>query len=89
LFQLSSGVPILLWCLLIGFGTVLAIFVTLAGVENGGALISFSVTFAAAVAAILVLIHLLDYPFEGALALNSQPFVVALDQINHLTTSNP
>lgn len=89
LFQLSSGVPVLLWCLLIGFGTVLAVFVTLAGVENGGALVSFSVTFAAAVAAILVLIHLLDYPFEGALALHPQPFVVALDQINHLATSTP
>jgi hypothetical protein len=77
LFQTASGVPSLLWCLLIGFGSVLAIFVTLAGVENGGALISFSMTFAAAVAAILVLIQLLDYPFEGALALGPQPFVVA------------
>ncbi|GAB0119139.1 bestrophin-like domain [Acidisoma sp. 7E03] len=84
LFQLSSGVPTLLWCLLIGFGAVLAVFVTLAGVENGGALMSFSVTFAAAVAAILVLIHLLDYPFEGALALSPQPFLVAADQIDHL-----
>jgi hypothetical protein len=81
LFQTASGVPILLWCLLIGFGAVLAIFVTLAGVENGGALISFAVTFAAAVAAILVLIHLLDYPFEGALALGPQPFAVALSKI--------
>jgi hypothetical protein len=89
LFQLSSGVPLLLWCLLIGFGSVLAIFVTLAGVENGGALMSFSVTFAAAVAAILVLIHLLDYPFEGALALGPQPFLVALDQISHFATSGP
>jgi hypothetical protein len=84
LFQTSSGVPVLLWCVLIGFGAVLAIFVTLAGVENGGALISFAVTFAAAVAAILVLIHLLDYPFEGALALGPQPFVVALDKINSM-----
>ncbi|MCB8883301.1 DUF4239 domain-containing protein [Acidisoma cellulosilytica] len=77
LFQTSSGVPALLWCLLIGFGGVLAVFVTLAGVDHRGALISFSVTFATAVAAILVLIHLLDYPFEGALALGSQPFVAA------------
>lgn len=82
LFETGSGVPGLLWCLLIGFGTVLAVFVTLAGVENGGALISFSVTFAAAVAAILVLIHLLDYPFEGALALGPQPFVVAAAKVN-------
>lgn len=89
LFQLSSGVPVLLWCLLIGFGAVLAVFVTLAGVENGKALMSFSVTFAAAVAAILVLIHLLDYPFEGALALSPQPFTVALDQIAHLDAPTP
>lgn len=89
LFQLASGIPSLLWCLLIGFGAVLAVFVTLAGVENGGALISFSVTFATAVAAILVLIHLLDYPFEGALALSPQPFTVALEQISLLTTVKP
>jgi hypothetical protein len=81
LFQTASGVPMLLWCLLIGFGTLLAIFVTMAGVENGGALVSFSITFAAAVAAILVLIHLLDYPFEGALALDPQPFVMALNKV--------
>lgn len=89
LFQLSSGIPVLLWCLLIGFGGVLAIFVALAGVENGGALMSFSVTFATAVAAILVLIHLLDYPFEGALALGPQPFLSALDQITQLSTLKP
>lgn len=80
-FQIASGVPTLLWCLLVGFGIVLAAFVTMAGVDNGGALISFAMTFAAAVAAILVLIHLLDYPFEGALALSSQPFLVALEKI--------
>jgi len=82
LFQTGSGVPVLLWCLLIGFGTVLAGFVTMAGVENGGALVSFAVTFAAAVAAILVLIHLLDYPFEGALALGPQPFEVAAAKVS-------
>ncbi|GAB0112757.1 bestrophin-like domain [Acidisoma sp. C75] len=84
LFQLSSGVPALLWCLLIGFGLVLGAFVTLAGVESGFALVSFAVTFATAIAAILILIHLLDYPFEGALALNPQPFTLALDRIGGL-----
>lgn len=84
LFQSSSGVPVLLWCLLIGFGTVLAVFVSMAGVDNGRALVSFSVTFAKAVAAILVLIHLLDYPFEGALAFSPQPFAVALGKIMSL-----
>lgn len=82
LFQTGSGVPVLLWCLLIGFGGVLAFFVTLAGVDHRIALVSFSVTFAAAVAAILVLIHLLDYPFEGALALGPQPFLVAAAKVN-------
>jgi hypothetical protein len=81
IFQIGSGVPSLLWCLLIGFGVVLATFVTMAGVDNGGALVSFSMTFAAAVAAILLLIHLLDYPFEGALALGPEPFIVALKKV--------
>lgn len=87
IFQIGSGVPSLLWCVLIGFGAVLAAFVTMAGVENKGALISFSMTFAAAVAAILVLIHLLDYPFEGALALSPQPFLIALQKVAHIAQS--
>jgi hypothetical protein len=81
IYQIGSGVPSLLWALLIGFGVVLAAFVTMAGVDNGGALISFSMTFTAAVAAILVLIHLLDYPFEGALALAPGPFILALKKV--------
>jgi hypothetical protein len=89
LFQAGSGVPALLWCLLIGFGGVLAIFVTLAGVENGGALICFSVTFAAAVAAILVLIHLLDFPFEGALALGPQPFLATAAKLSDMVRLMP
>jgi hypothetical protein len=80
-FQIASGVPSLLWCLLIGFGMVLAAFVTMAGVDNGAALVSFSMTFAAAVAAILVLIHLLDFPFEGALALGPGPFMIVLKKV--------
>ncbi|MCB8874225.1 bestrophin-like domain [Acidisoma silvae] len=81
LFQTGSGVPVLLWCLLIGFGGILALFVTLAGVDHRIALVSFSITFAVAVAAILVLIHLLDYPFEGALAIGPQPFMVAAAKV--------
>jgi uncharacterized membrane protein YedE/YeeE len=88
-FQIGSGVPALLWCLLIGFGIVLAAFVTMAGVDNGGALVSFSMTFAAAVAAILVLIHLLDYPFEGALALGPEPFMIALNKVALLAQTSP
>jgi Protein of unknown function (DUF4239) len=83
-FQLGSGVPTFLWGLLITFGVVLAVFVSMAGVESGRALASFSVTFAAAVAAILVLIHLLDYPFEGALALPPGHFVYTLQKITEL-----
>jgi hypothetical protein len=86
-FQLGSGVPTFLWGLLISFGIVLAVFVSMAGVESGRALVSFSVTFAAAVAAILVLIHLLDFPFEGALALPPGHFVHTLHRITELAQS--
>jgi hypothetical protein len=89
IFQLGSGVPVFLWVLLIAFGVVLAAFVGVAGVESGGALISFSMTFAAAVAGILVLIHLLDYPFEGALALPPGHFVYTLQKIAALIQSAP
>jgi Protein of unknown function (DUF4239) len=81
IFQLGSGIPVFLWVLLITFGVVLAAFVSVAGVESGGALISFSMTFAAAVAGILIMIHLLDYPFEGALALPPGHFVYTLQKI--------
>lgn len=86
-FQLGSGVPIFLWALLISFGVVLAVFVTMAGVESGRALVSFSATFAAAVAAILVLIHLLDFPFEGALSLPPGHFLHTLHEITELAQS--
>jgi hypothetical protein len=65
---------------------VLAVFVSMAGVESGRALASFSVTFAAAVTAILVLIRLLDY-LEGALALPPGHFVYTLQEITELAQS--
>jgi hypothetical protein len=87
IFQLASGIPLFLWALLIGLGAILAAFVTMAGVESGRALASFSMTFAATVAAILVLIHLLDYPFEGALAMQPDHFVTTLQKITALEHS--
>jgi hypothetical protein len=87
IFQLASGIPVFLWALLIGLSAILAAFVTMAGVESGRALASFSMTFAATVAAILVLIHLLDYPFEGALAMQPDHFVSTLQKITTLSNS--
>jgi hypothetical protein len=47
--------------------------VDMAGVESGRALVSFSVAFAAAVAAILVLIHLLEQAPAATVTISHQP----------------
>ncbi len=75
IYQMTLSVPAALWVVLIGNAAVLVGFVILAGVESTTAQVLFAGAFAGCTASILVLVHMLDFPFEGALALSDGDFV--------------
>jgi hypothetical protein len=82
-FQLSQGMPVFMWVMLISISLVLIGFVVLAGVENPGHMI-FASAFTACMVLVLVLVRMLDTPFEGALALSAGDFVKLLGQVSAL-----
>jgi hypothetical protein len=84
LFQMTNGVPPLLWVLLIAFSLVLAGFVISAGIETMTGQVLFSGLFAGCTALILVMIRMLDLPFQGALALRPDDFVATLTKVSGL-----
>ena len=47
----------------------------------------FACSFTASIAAVLVLVRMLDYPFEGALALGNEDFVKLAEQVSRLLAS--
>jgi hypothetical protein len=79
-FQLRLGMPDAMWGVLITIALILVAFVVLSGTELP-ATILFGSTFAIAIALVLVLVQMLDYPFEGALALGDEGFVKLSGQI--------
>jgi hypothetical protein len=79
LYQAQNGLPVVLWVVLIVFSVLLMIFVTFSGVERYAWLALFVITFAVCVSSILALVGLLNYPFQGALAINHDDFVRLLD----------
>jgi hypothetical protein len=87
-FQLRLGMPDAMWGALIVIALVLVAFVALSGTELP-ATILFGSTFAVTIAMVLVLVQMLDYPFEGALALGDEDFVKRGTQIAELMASGP
>ena len=87
LFQMDQGIPALLWALLLAFSAVLVGFVMLAGVAHPVSLGGFAALFSAWIAATLVMIRMLDYPFQGALALGPGDFVRTLASVSGLLAS--
>lgn len=89
LFQLKTNVPNWLWTLLIGSSAVLVFFVMASGVGHHivqGALVG---VFAAFLAAILVTIHLLDYPFEGSIRIEPDRITNTLAHIDDIPVIRP
>lgn len=82
-FQLRLGMPGAMWGVLIAIALILVAFVVLSGTELP-ATILFGSTFAVTIAMVLVLVQMLDYPFEGALALGSEDFMKLHGQIADL-----
>lgn len=82
-FEMNQGMPLLMWIMLIGISVVLMGFVVFAGLENPGHMI-FACAFAACTVLVLVLVRMLDFPFEGALALPNSDFVKLLGEVKGL-----
>jgi hypothetical protein len=84
-FQATRGLPVVIWLVLASYALVLVVFVLFAGVESIVGHLLFTVTFAVSVALVLILVRMLDYPFEGALALSNADFVATLAHVRSLT----
>ena len=84
IYQAGSGIPGALWIVLISFEFILVAFVVLSGLRYWTSAALVSGVFTAAVSSILVVARLLDYPFEGALALHPTDFVAVIGKVTNL-----
>jgi hypothetical protein len=84
LYQMTSGLPPPLWCMLLIFSATLMAFLFFFGMENVGTQMMFTGVFAGSLAMVMVILSMLNYPFEGALALQPTAFEEALVHINHV-----
>ncbi len=87
IYQAGSGIPGALWTVLIGFEAILVTFVVLSGLRFWTTAALVSGIFAASVSSILVVARLLDYPFEGALALGPHDFIAVTKKVTELLVS--
>lgn len=85
IYQANSGIPRPLWTVLIGFELLLVAFVVLSGLRYWTSAALVSGIFTGAVTSILVVARLLDYPFEGALALRPVDFLNVIAKIGRLS----
>jgi hypothetical protein len=75
LFQAGLGLPIAMWVMVTVMGGILTVFVLLSGTQPPGTVI-LTGSFAVSIAMVLVLVRMLDYPFQGALALDDSHFQI-------------
>jgi hypothetical protein len=73
-FQLKLGMPSAMWTVLVFIAVILIAFVVLSGTEQPATLV-FASCFTASIVMVLVLVRMLDFPFEGALAIGNGDFV--------------
>jgi hypothetical protein len=81
LFQMTQGLPWAMWLVLTLMALVLIASVLLAGVESRIGHVVFAAGFTGCTVMVLVLVRMLDYPFEGALALANDDFVKVVAQV--------
>jgi len=81
LFLMIRSVPPLLWLLLISFVIVLIGFLLCFGVDYIVSQVLFTGIFGGCMAFILMMVQLLDFPFEGALRLPSTAFEQTIQKI--------
>ena len=83
IFQMNQALPPFLWSMLIALSVILVLFVAFSGLERAGRLL-FVAVFAGSIALVLVVVRMLDYPFEGALALQATDFQILLGELDVL-----
>ena len=79
-FQITAGLPLAIWIVLLAMALVLDGFLLLAGTEIRSH-IFLAAAAAGSTAAALVLLRMLDFPFEGALALQKTDFVKMTNEV--------
>ena len=84
IFQMNQGLPHIMWAVLILIAGVLIGSVLFAGVESPAGHVVFAGGFTGCTVMVLVLVRMLDYPFEGALALGNADFLKIIGQISAL-----
>jgi len=72
-YEASRGLPLPLWWVLITGAAMLVAFVILAGVDRPGHL-AFTTAFTAFAVGVIVTVRMLEFPFEGSLAVSSGDF---------------
>ena len=83
-FQITAGLPLMIWIVLIGMALVLDGFLLLAGTEIRSH-VFLAAAAAGSTAAALVMVRMLDFPFEGALALPEGDFYKLVGEVGRLT----
>lgn len=84
IFQANQGLPVVIWIVLSFYALVLVAFVLFAGVESRIGHLLFSAIFSTSVALVLIVVRMLDYPFEGALTLSNSDFVKTIELVTML-----
>jgi Protein of unknown function (DUF4239) len=84
IFQAKNGTPVPLWWALIGFTAVLSLFVSISGIKYRMTAVAMAACFTVGIVSILVIAQLLDYPFEGALALRPEGFIEVAGKVSNL-----
>jgi hypothetical protein len=84
IFQADQGLPIIIWIVMSFYALILVMFVLFAGVESRIGHLLLTSVFASSVVLLLILVRMLDYPFEGALALGNSDFVKTIERVSAL-----
>jgi hypothetical protein len=82
-FQVRRNLPMAMWVVLSVLAAFLIGFVLFAGIEGPGHML-FASAFTGCTVMVLVLVRLLDFPFEGALTLSNGDFVKVLGEVSSM-----
>jgi hypothetical protein len=87
IFQMTDGLPFPMWVVIFALSLVLVGSVLLAGVEAPAHLV-FSGAFTGCIVLVLLLVRMLDYPFEGALTLGNGDFLKMITEVTVLANGS-
>jgi hypothetical protein len=86
-FQITQCLPTAMWIVLIVLSLFLIGFVLCAGLEAPGRMI-FASLFTGGTVMVLVLVRMLDFPFEGAMTLANADFVKTIAEVSSLVAGD-